>query len=418
MQQRRFSVAYGRFVLLALAVSILAGSAFAGTEKVMYSFLGTPDGGEPQGGLVADAAGNLYGTTPYGGSLNNGTVFELSPPATAGEDWVETILYNFQGVTDAMPNGALIFDKDGNLYGTAQGANPGESSGEVFELSPPTSLGEPWTETVLWAANSSNQITGSRPLGNLVMDTAGNLYGTDFVGGVHGGGVAYELLAPTTAGGSRTKRVLHNFGAAGDGTNPEAGLLLRDGVLYGTTSVGANSVYGIVFQLTRKPGLWTEAILYTFTSATGLYPRETLIADSAGNLYGTASIGGAASNNGTVFELSPPAVAGDSWQETTLHAFTNTGDGGDPVGKLWRDNNGDLFGTTSLWGKGGGAVYKLKPPATLGGSWTYALVYVFPYSGDTSRVPSSGLTYENGALFGESDLGGTLDTGTVYSVLP
>jgi hypothetical protein len=223
------------------------------------------------------------------------------------------------------------------------------------------------------------------------------------------------LLAPTTAGGTRTQRILHDFGAAGDGKNPAAGLLLRNGILYGTTFVGANSTYGIVFQLTRKPGRWTETILYTFTAGSGLFPKETLVADNAGNLYGVTSSDG---NSGAAFELSPPAVAGDPWQETTLHVFANNGDGAGPVGRLLRDKNGNLYGTTARWGKGGGSVFKLKPPATAGGSWTYVFFVGFPFSGDTPRLPSGGLTFLNGVFYGVSELGGTRDAGTVYNVVP
>src|SRR5258708_4997026 len=140
MHPRQSCANCSQIAFLVLAVSLLAGNAFATAEKVAYSFLGFSDGANPNGGLVADAAGNLYGTTVGGGTGKAGTIFELSPPATAGGAWTETVLHNFQDTDGQFPLGALIIDKVGNLYGTtARGGNHG--LGSVFKLSPPTTPG-------------------------------------------------------------------------------------------------------------------------------------------------------------------------------------------------------------------------------------------------------------------------------------
>src|ERR1700733_13909644 len=378
----RFSIVPLVFVIL-----VLAGSAFATlpSEKVVYSFVGPPDGRVPLGALVADGAGNLYGTTSEGGNSTNctngcGTIFELSPPATAGGAWTDTILHSFQGapLDGAGPFGALIFDYQGNLYGTTTSGGGG-NGGSVFELSPPSTPGGAWTETVLWANSASDATDGSQLYGKVVMDPEGNLYGTTYAGGSHGAGTVFELVAPKISGGHWTKRVLHDFGAvANDGANPWAGLLLRGGVLYGTTYRGGTVGQGIVFELVRKPGPWTESILYNFNGSGGGYPLAGLIADSAGNLYGTTGYKGSdPCACGTVYELSPPSAPGDPWQETTLHSFTGGGDGAFPRAELWRDKSGDLFGTASLGGKGGGSgggggtVFKLDPPLVSGGAWAF-----------------------------------------------
>lgn len=400
---------------LVLNVLILSGKTFAAgpTEKVIYSFLGTPDGSAAVGALVADTAGNLYGTTESGGQYNSGTVFELSPPATASSAWTETILYSFQGSVDgAGPFGKLIFDKLGNLYGTTY------LSESLFELSPPSTSGGTWTHTVLWTFPTNAD--GFDVNDDLVMDVDGNLYGTTYYGGKNNAGLVFELVSPKTSGEVWREGVLYNFGAvAADGANPLAGLLLRDGILYGTTYFGGASGQGTVFQLMRKPGLWTETILHNFDGGDGAYPLTRLIADSAGNLYGTTPGGGsAACGCGAVYELSPPAVAGDPWLETLLYSFTGGGDGREPFGALWRNKSGNLYGVTILASGRPGAVFEVKPPSVSDEAWSFVFIYDFRLIDGDAETPQSGLTFLNGALYGTTASGGSNGHGAVYSVVP
>jgi uncharacterized repeat protein (TIGR03803 family) len=342
----------------------------AGAETVLYSFTGGTDGGNPIAGLLRDSVGNLYGTTQLGGSTGNcgygcGVVFKLDT------SFNETVLYTFQGPAGgptgdgAQPDGALIQDAKGNLYGTT--AAGGLGGGTVFKLSP---AGK---ETVFNFGKDGQQPVnlGGQPLAGVVRDSEGNLYGTSW-GGTNspnppeGLGVVYKLTESELAkNGEGT--VLHTFtgftGTVADGAFPYYGSLIRDsaGNLYGTTYVGgieglcpSGSGCGTVFKLDAAGA---ETILYSFTGgADGGYPAGGLIRDSAGNLYGTGILGGT-SNAGVVFKLDTAGTL------TVLHNFTGGADGGAPLGDLVRDSAGNIYGTTSASGGCGqcGVVFKIKP---------------------------------------------------------
>ena len=293
------------------------------------------DGGIPQAALIADAAGALYGTTSEGGNHGYGTVFKLTNSAAG---WKETTLYNF---TTGMPQGSashsnpspLIFDSAGNLYGeTETGGSAGY--GMVFELSPTTS-GE-WTEKTL--LNFTVAGTGIFPFGGLVFDSIGSLYGTTEEGGMiqngchFGCGTVFKL---TPQQGSWSEAILYSFaGGSTDGAFPLGGVIFDQlGNLYGTTSSGGldgaacSSGCGTVFKLTPSSGgTWTESVLYEFAGANGDagVPVAGVIFDQAGNLYGTTVAGGSFNQVclylgcGTVFELSPNS---GSWSEKILYSF-------------------------------------------------------------------------------------------------
>src|ERR1017187_704147 len=289
------------------------------TEKVLHSFGNGTDGEDPQAGLIFDAAGNLYGTTIAGGTYGGGTAFELTPAAGGG--WTEQVLLNFDGTDGQHPYGALIFDAAGNLYGTTSYGGTYDY-GTVFELTP--AAGGGWTETVLHNFND-NGTDGYWPYAGLIFDAVGNLYGTTYGGGVYtsctngsflGCGTVFELTP--TAGGGWTEKVLHSFGNGTDGEDPQAGLIFdAAGNLYGTTIAGGTYGGGTAFELTPAAGGgWTEQVLLNFDGTDGQHPYGALIFDAAGNLYGTTSYGGTY-DYGTVFELTP--AAGGGWTETVLH---------------------------------------------------------------------------------------------------
>ena len=260
---------------------------------MLYSFKGYPDGGKPEAGLIMDKSKNLYGTTATGGAYGNGTVFKVTSSGT------ETVLYSFGSIPDGnTPWGGVIMDVAGNLYGTTFYGGT-YNDGTVFQLTPSR------TETVL---HSFSFLIGSGdgeyPLDGLIMDKSGNLYGTTEQGGAYGDGTVFEL----TPGGVET--LLYSFGSQpGDGSNayPYAGVI-RDakGNLYGTTIFGGADNNGMVFKVFNKGGVWKETILHSFTGepADGQRPFGGLIRDKAGNLYGATYYGGAY-NNGTVFEVTP-----------------------------------------------------------------------------------------------------------------
>ena len=215
-----------------------------GTETVLHAFAGgTYDGSSPEAGLIIDAKGNLYGTTEENGSgaCGCGTVFEIT------SNGVEKLLYSFRGSPDgSYPVASLVADGAGNLYGTtALGGTNGD--GSVFELSPPTGGKTTWTQTVLYSFDGAD---GNAPFGGLIKDTAGNFYGTTVGGGANSWGVAFELSPPKQGKKAWTEKVLQSF----DGTNgkyPEAGLIVdSEGNLYGTTYEGGANDDGVVFKVT------------------------------------------------------------------------------------------------------------------------------------------------------------------------
>lgn len=296
-----------------------------GNETVLYGFTGGADGGYPESGLVFDPAGNLYGTTVEGGS-GAGVVFRLDPNGQ------ETVLYAFTDFTDGPPRGTMVRDSAGNLYGITQ-LGGATSNGTVFKID---LAGK---ETVLHTFTGSPD--GSEPFGNLVIDSAGNLYGMTMSGGASSGscfaGAGCGVVFKVDAAGNES--VLHNFSGP-DGANPEAGLVMdAAGNLYGATTGGGASSQGAVFKL-DKGG--TQTVLYSFTgSADGGAPIAALVLDDQGNLYGTTDSGGSPCGFpgcGVVFKLS------NTGKETVLHAFT--GNDGDQPLDMVRDSAGNLYGTT------------------------------------------------------------------------
>jgi uncharacterized repeat protein (TIGR03803 family) len=348
------------------------------THKLLYSFTGGLDGAYPTAaGVIFDASGNLYGTTYSGGLFGYGVIFRVAPPTTAGGEWTETVIYSFQGQSNdgAHPESGLIFDRAGNLFGTTTEGGFDKTlscrggCGTVFQLSPPTTAGGSWSETVIHRFNNLN---GTFPLSAPIIDAHGNLYGTTQGGGLHGKGVVYRLTPPNTAGEAWDSRTLYAFGANNnDSAYPAGGLTLHGaGLLYGTTILGGIYNDGTVFQLVPPPvagGAWTENVLLAFSGMDGSSPVATMIFDKAGNLYGTAPDGGKAGCDnfgcGTVFRLSPPASPGANWTETVLHSFpTSRIDGLTPSGGLMLSKNGVLFGVTQdSMNTHAGAVYGIVP---------------------------------------------------------
>ena len=413
------------FIELKAALTIFAATFFVtGTwaaaqvqEKVLHNFnFNGTDGLSPWAGLIFDAAGNLYGTTHQGGTYGAGTVFELMPGA--GGTWTEQVLHSFSdGADGGDPEAGLILDTAGNLYGTT--ATGGTyRDGTVFELTP--AADGSWTEQVLYTfCSQANCTDGANPVAGLIFDAAGNLYGTTTGGGTSVYyGTAFELTP--AGGGTWTEKVLHNFNSDGtDGSNPSEGLVFdAAGNLYGTTFYGGTYAYGTAFELTPAAGgTWTEKVLHNFNrdGTDGSGPHGVLTMDAAGNLYGTTANGG---NNfgGTAFELTP--AAGGTWTEKVLHNFNIDGtDGVLPRGGLIFDAAGNLYGTTYAGGSYGyGMAFELTPAA--GGTWTEQVLYRFQ-GGTDGANPYAGLVRDAaGNLFGTTNQGGTSNYGTVFEITP
>ncbi len=391
------------------AILILITGAWAQTGTILYSFTGGKDGANPKSRLVLDRNGNLYGTTTAGGANGQGEVFELTPSSRGG--WLVEILYSFQGSADgSLPAAGVIFDKQGNLYGTLY--NGGAlGHGAVFELSPAT--GGTWTKKILYSFSGGND--GGQPVGALVFDKAGNLYGTTPLDGLYGQGVVFQLKPNTD--GTWTEAVLHAFVSltTSDGQGPGGSLAIDSaGNLYGLTVQGGSAGLGTVFEVSPVSGGWTESLLYSFRGgADGANPATSdVITNTAGTaLFGTTTSGGSA-NEGTVFELKKTA---NGWKEKVLYTFPGGANGGNPYAGVIRDSAGNLYGTTASGVFGaGGVVFELTPGS--GGAWTETVLYTVDGAGNGSYA---GLVFDkSGNLYGTTEFGGPQIAGDVFEVTP
>ncbi len=348
---------------LAVTLVMTGTLAFAQQETILHSFGGSTDGISSGSGLVFDAAGNLYGTTGRGGAYGGGTVFELSPQPGGG--WTEKTLRYLGSGTDAKaPLGSLVFDADGNLYGTSlEGGAYGE--GTVFELFAKPGGGWREQDKILHSFNNNGQ-DGYQPWAGPILDSSGNLYGTAALGGtsVFYYGTVYEL--ERRPGGGWSERILCSFDGP-NGDYPEENLIFDTvGNLYGTAQIGGLYAEGVAFEMTPTGGgVWAQNVIYnfpgggTFNSSAGYYPSSALIFDTAGNLYGVAGQGGAY-DGGVAFEFVP--TGGGSWTANVLHNFGASGDGTVPNGNLVFDAAGNLYGVAALGGAhDAGMVYEITP---------------------------------------------------------
>ncbi|MGA2903244.1 MAG: choice-of-anchor tandem repeat GloVer-containing protein [Candidatus Korobacteraceae bacterium] len=395
-------------IFLILFITLTAQPVRAQTFQVIYTFTSGDDGGEPRAGITIDDVGNLYGTTEGGGTHYKGVVYQMT---FENSSWTFTPLFEFPSWANGLPYAGVARDANGALYGATECCvlNPNTQWGNVFKLEP-SSTGL-WNETILhwfsdgadggdpyntpivdpasnvygttmfggatrlcdyapydfgcgtvyklsqsnggWTESVLHDFTGGDgkfPMSALLLDSAGNLYGTTAYGGAHNCGTAFEL---TPSGAVWTETVLHDFNFDnGDGCNPNSPLVFGpDGNLYGGTSGGS------VFQLSRSSGQWTFAVLHTFPSGEG--PVGNLAVDRAGSIYGAT--GGF--EWGNVFRVSP---SNGTWTYTSLHDFTGSSDGASPFGGVSIDANGNLYGTTFGGGSGQGfngwgVVYEITP---------------------------------------------------------
>jgi uncharacterized repeat protein (TIGR03803 family) len=397
-------VGYFALLFLFLVSMLPIVSAQALTESALYSFKGGADGENPRARLFRDGTGNLYGTTPFGGSTaSSGIVFKIS---TTG---AETILHKFTGGADGgSPQAGLIRDAAGNFYGTSYSGGTGSlgGNGVVFKLTGRT-------ETVIHSFTGPD---GSHPAAGLVRDSGGNLYGTTFYGGTAACSCGTVFKIDSTG----TETVLYSFKGGADGKFPQGGLLLDSlGNLYGTASEGGvvncdngSDGCGVVFKVDTSGN---ETVLYAFAGgASGGAPLGGLVRDSAGNFYGTAFFAGNLSRNcalnhgcGVVYKVDATG------QEHVLHTFTNGSDGANPVGDLVRDaTTGNLYGTTKLGGKGYGVVFKVSSTGT------ETTLYSFSGGADGAGPVAGLLRDSSGNLYGTTAFGGASLRGAVFKLTP
>jgi uncharacterized repeat protein (TIGR03803 family) len=424
--------AIGALVIAVVTMMMTTPAAQAQTFRVVHSFTGGADGANPGSGLTLDRGGHLYGTASRGGSPGVcqypggcGTVYRMTPHES---NWVFGPLYTFTGSLNdgGYPESGVTVGPDGSLYG---------STGLIYNLKPPESIPgsvfAPWTETLVYTF--SYLPDGFGPSGNLAFDSAGNIYGTTEFGGRENGcgagglgcGSVYQL---TKSNGSWTRTVLYKFEGASDGGQPIGGVIIdRSGNLYGTTpeSFYGNFCCGAVFEVSPSGSGWTETTLGTFSfDTTGENSYSNLIFDPHGNLYGVGANGGA-NGGGTVVELTP---SGGGWTLNPLNSFTCSpcGWASGPYGGLAMDSAGNLYGTTREEGAyNRGSVFKLTPS---GGTWIYTDLHDFTGGSDGATPEGSllvdsggnvyGTTYAGGQTGASCDSGVSYQCGVVFEITP
>jgi uncharacterized repeat protein (TIGR03803 family) len=392
--------------------------------KVLYEFQGPPtDGWDPRASMILDASGNLYGTTASGGAgVGAGTVFELTPTA---DGWTETVLYSFQAGTDGSnPSSPLVMDKAGNLYGTTEFGGSGNSfcgtvggCGIVFELTPPATQGGAWTESILYTFQGTTD--GAFPNG-VILDESGNLYGTAGSGGdfhycvEYGCGTVFEL---SPVGGTWSETTLYAFSGPPDAVNPSSAVVMdASGNMYGASSAGGSGSggYGAIYELSPSNGGWAEKVLYSLSLS--IKSPSALVFDGMGDLVGTAQ-GGPEHWPNAVFALK--AHPNGSWTEHTVFDFTDVDGGASNAAPVF-DSHGNLYGTGGEGEHNGGAVWRLGANK---GVITDNYFSFCAFGCPDGSLPEGGVTLDKaGNIYGTTIAGGiecvSGGCGVVYEITP
>jgi uncharacterized repeat protein (TIGR03803 family) len=396
LRMKRSSSQMLTFVAVLAWTLAMATPAHAQTFTVLYTFTETTQGEQPDAGLIADSAGNLYGTTQYGGKAGGfGTIFKLD---TSGN---ETVLYSFSGTPDGEdPYAGLAADGAGNLYGSTLYGGTNGGFGTLFRLSKTGKL------NILHSFASDPD--GADPYGTLVGDREGNGYGTTRFGGAGGGYGTVFRLGPN---GKLT--LVHSFSGTPDGEDPEAGLIIdAAGNLYGTTVYGGNAGgFGTVFKVNHNTGALT--LLHSFAGTPdGENPYAGLAVDSTGNGYGTTKYGGTEGGYGTVFKIDRTG------KFSLLHSFAGNPDGVNPLGAVTVDQQGNVYGTTYYGGTYGyGTVFKIDTAGDL------TILHSFNDSPDGANPTGALLLDSAGNLYGTASQGGDSNCGffgcgTIFEITP
>jgi uncharacterized repeat protein (TIGR03803 family) len=403
-------VKLSRILSAAVLTSTLLLSVFAqaGDEEINVYTFNQDNGGTntsgyfPLGRLLMDEAGNMYGATLNGADGNAGTIFELTPNGSGG--------WNYVVISDCIvacfnPAGSLVMDGSGNIYGTT-------IQGNVFELSPNGSGG--WNLSLVYNFNGgTNGYDGYAPNPGLILDSAGNIYGANYDGGINNQGYVFEL---SPGSGGYTLTHLHDF-TGSDGAVPVAGVMMdKSGNLYGTTSMGGASTLctsgcGVAFEMSNNAGSWTETVLHSFSGSDGSDLEGPLMMDADGNLYGTAGAGGA-NGFGVVFKMS--LVSAGKWHERVLYSFASgSGDGAFPNALLIMDSAGNLYSTTYSGGGGDcsfgtdtgcGTAFELTSNEA---KWRDSILHDFTGGAD-GGFPQGLIFGPGGTLYGTAAAGGNI----------
>jgi uncharacterized repeat protein (TIGR03803 family) len=401
MPERKRSI-LARILAATVLAATLSSTAWAqATEQVIYTFTGGNDGGFANGGMVIDSQGNLYGTTCQGGLNGGGTLFKLTPNTNG--TWTEQVLYNFSDFSGYCPQSNLVFDSKGNLYATTYGGGA-NFQGTIFELVKQTN--GTFAGQVLY--NFTGGSDGGMPEAGVIVDGAGNLFGTTLAGGSLGFGTVFELVPGT--GGTWSEKVLYTFNGGSDAGEPFGPVILdSNGNLYGTATKGGAHDYGVIFELSPGAnGVWTEKIIHSFTGGTGgICPFSGVVFDKAGNLYVETDF--------YVLQLTPGSNG--MWTAKNVHDFAGGSDGAQAYGGLAFDQAGNLYGMTGVGGLHMGTVFELSPGAN--GTWTEKVLHKFAGGSDGAYPQYPTLAVDTaGNVYGETPRGGASSWGVVFQVKP
>ena len=409
-----------RFSIAAAAWCGAAGATPAVT--ILHTFQGTPDGAVPVSGVIVGLGGALFGTATEGGSANAGTVFTLKPPTRAKPEWRFKLLHNFGGRGDGRdPVGGLVANSAFALFGTTkEGGSHSDSSGTVFEMMPPTAPSRHWTKTILYdflgriEQEGNNTVDGDNPTGKLLIDASGALYGSTTDGGTpnSGEGISYNgtwwKLSPPAGGQTAWTETILGY----PGQDPRGGLIADSaGRLYGT-SVYGNISDGLLLFSVGTPSWVVEADYMK----NGQNPSDPVL-DASGNLYCAAEDG--PTEYGLILEL--PVTGGGSTPASKvvqIYNFAGGADGAQPLGPLVVGPSGSFYGTTSAGGANGfGTIFQLSPPATGQTTWTHTVLYSFD---GAAATPSGPLTPGLGGVFYGTTMASSAagTSGTVYQFTP
>jgi uncharacterized repeat protein (TIGR03803 family) len=404
----------GGFIAGAIAMASSHGVAGAApSEQVLYSFADGMDGGGPDSRLVFDRSGNVFGTAHFGGITSCGgqvgggcgVVFKLTPAPSP--PWTETTLHAFADGSDGgFPNAGVILDRKGNVYGTA--STGGSNTCSIgCGLVFELLAGSGYTETVL---HTFTGVDGQFPNAVLLAGSDGNLYTTTWFGGAHGSGTVVQLVP---GGNGWTENVLYSFMGTTDGLGPAAGVVQNArGDVFGTTYPYDGYNDGVVYELTHnKKGTWKDHTLLSFGNGTGgSDPYAGLVAGGDGSFFGT-TIEGGSTGDGVIFELVPRPNG--TWKERVLHTFSGA-DGATPYSGLSLDKSGNLFGATLFGGSGNaGTLYEMLRGKH---GYTFTPLYSFTGGADGKYPQAEPIVGHDGNLYGTAEEGGTSGNGVVYEL--
>lgn len=402
-----------RILSAAAAIAVFSAPAALSAKTFyqdLHDFAGGADGDTATSDLMADRQGRLYGTTYYGGTFGDGTLFRVTlPTSKTGPAKIE-ILHSFQPAEGVTPIGGVVIGTDGGLYG-ATNTGGAHNAGTIYRVDPAN-----FTATVLHDFNpGATPADGSAPHGGLAAGPGGLLYGTTAAGGPLGYGTVFAI---SPKGDTVAYSVIHAFGAGDDGDNPYGRLAVSGNNLFGTSVFGGPNSFGVAFQLTlTKKGAWAETGLYEFGSQTNdaIFPPDGLALAKSGLLYGCAQ--GGSLGHGAAYQITP-AKGGAKLQETVIYSFG--GNSGDPADggacSIAADKTGRLVGVSSGGGTNNtGTVFTLTPS---GGTWTLAVPYSFGIqsNGDAVLPNARVIGVKQGYYVGTAPSGGADNKGVVYRV--